>query len=109
MKKQAKQIISEKTIFEHVKPKILPHLINKLNIIIENIEEIETIDCRLKTQFNFYGKRYQVIKKLPNNLFCNEFFTQKNIDNVNYIVTIIDKIRESYIEKHLENIVTYKI
>ena len=105
LKKQAEQIISDKTKLEQVKPKILPHLINKLDQLIENIEEIETIDHRLmvqatedryqlETQFNSYGKRYQVLEELRNNVFCNEFFTQENIDNV------------SYIRRHLENIAT---
>ena len=105
LKKQAEQIISDKTKLEQVKPKILPHLINKLDQLIGNIEEIETIDHRLmvqatedryqlETQFNSYGKRYQVLEELRNNVFCNEFFTQENIDNV------------SYIRRHLENIAT---
>jgi len=105
LKKQAEQIISDKTKLEQVKPKILPHLINKLDQLIENIEEIETIDHRLmvqatedryhlETQFNSYGKRYQVLEELRNNVFCNEFFTQENIDNV------------SYIRRYLENIAT---
>ena len=105
LKKQAEQIISDKTKLEQVKPKILPHLINKLDQLIGNIEKIETIDHRLmvqatedryhlETQFNSYGKRYQVLEELRNNVFCNEFFTQENIDNV------------SYIRRHLENIAT---
>ena len=105
LKKQAEQIISDKTKLEQVKPKILPHLINKLDQLIGNIEEIETIDHRLmvqatedryqlETQLNSYGKRYQVLEEIRNNLFCNEFFTQENIDNV------------SYIRRHLENIAT---
>ena len=105
LKKQAEQIISDKTKLEQVKPKILPHLVNKLDQLIGNIEEIETIDHRLmvqatedryqlETQFNSYGKRYQVLEELRNNVFCNEFFTQENIDNV------------SYIRRHLENIAT---
>ena len=105
LKKQVEQIISDKTKLEQVKPKILPHLINKLDQLIENIEEIETIDhllmvqatedrYHLETQFNSYGKRYQVLEELRNNVFCNEFFTQENIDNV------------SYIRRHLENIAT---
>ena len=105
LKKQAEQIISDKTKLEQVKPKTLPHLINKLDQLIGNIEEIETKDHRLmvqatedryhlETQFNSYGKRYQVLEELRNNIFCNEFFTQENIDNV------------SYIRRHLENIAT---
>ena len=105
LKKQAEQIISDKTKLEQVKPKILPHLVNKLDQLIGNIEEIETIDHRLmvqatedryqlETQFNSYGKRYQVLEELRNNVFCNKFFTQENIDNV------------SYIRRHLENIAT---
>ena len=105
LKKQAEQIISDKTKLEQVKPKILPHLVNKLDQLIGNIEEIETIDHRLmvqatedryqlETQVNSYGKRYQVLEELRNNVFCNKFFTQENIDNV------------SYIRRHLENIAT---
>ena len=105
LKKQAEQIISDKTKLEQVKPKILPHLVNKLDQLIGNIEEIETIDHRLmvqatedryqlETQVNSYGKRYQVLEELRNNVFCNKFFTQENIDNV------------SYIKRHLENIAT---
>ena len=68
-------------------------------------KKIETINRQLKTQatqdkyqldtqFNSYGQHCHVLEELPNNVFCNEFFTQENIDNV------------SYIRRHLENIAT---
>ena len=47
LKKRAKQIISDKKKLEEIKPEILPHLINKLTQLIENIEKIENLDDEL--------------------------------------------------------------
>ena len=47
LKKRAKQIISDKKKLEEIKPEILPHFINKLTQLIENIEKIENLDDEL--------------------------------------------------------------
>ena len=105
LKKHAKQIISDKKKLEEIKPEILPHLINKLTQVIENIEKIENLDKELaelqkedieevESQLNMPGKGNEILLNLRNNIFCSTFFTQENIDNV------------SSITKYLENIAT---
>lgn len=105
LKKRAKQIISDKKKLEEIKPEILPHLINKLTQVIENIEKIENLDKELaelqkedieevESQLNMPGKGNEILQNVRNNIFCSAFFTQENIDNV------------SSIRKYLENIAT---
>ena len=105
LKKRAKQIISDKKKLEEIKPEILPHLINKLTQLIENIEKIENLDDELaefqkedieefESELNMPGKGNEILLNVRNNIFCSAFFTQENIDNV------------SSIRKYLENIAT---
>ena len=103
LKKRAKQIISDKKKLEEIKPEILPHLINKLTQVIENIEKIENLDKELaelqkedieevESQLNMPGKGNEILQNVRNNIFCSAFFTQENIDNVSSITRYLENI-----------------
>jgi len=103
LKKHAKQIISDKKKLEEIKPEILPHLINKLTQLIENIEKIEKFDNALaelqkddieevESQLNMPREGNERLLNLRNNIFCSTFFTQENIDNVSSITRYLENI-----------------
>ena len=103
LKKRAKQILSDKKKLEEIKPEILPHLINKLTQLIENIEKIEKFDNALaelqkddieevESQLNMPREGNERLLNLRNNIFCSAFFTQENIDNVSSITRYLENI-----------------
>ena len=103
LKKRAKQILSDKKKLEEIKPEILPHLINKLTQLIENIEKIEKFDNALaelqkddieevESQLNMPREGNERLLNLRNNIFCSTFFTQENIDNVSSITRYLENI-----------------
>ena len=103
LKKRAKQILSDKKKLEEIKPEILPHLINKLTQLIENIEKIEKFDNALaelqkddieevESQLNMPREGNERLLNLRNNIFCSIFFTQENIDNVSSITRYLENI-----------------
>ena len=108
LKKNGKQIISDKKIRQKVKPTLLPDLTYKLIQLVEEIEKIEEIDLRLLQdnikQFHKEEITYIELRERENRrdeMFCSSFFTSPKTELTSEILELLKDNKKTFLETHL--------